>query len=107
LYEVTVDQLAEAHADGAYVLDVREPMEFVQARVPGAVLLPLSQVHAHLSALPRDRTIYVICATGNRSRTAATWLTHAGFDACSVAGGTMGWARSGRPVVSGREAGAA
>lgn len=28
-------------------------------------------------------------------------LSEAGVDACSVAGGTGGWQRSGRPVVTG------
>ena len=103
MHEETVDQLAAAMAEGAYVLDVREPLEFAQARVPGAVLLPLSQLHAHLGQLPRDRRIHVICATGNRSLTATTWLLQAGLDAVSVAGGTAGWLRSGRPIRSGRE----
>jgi rhodanese-related sulfurtransferase len=103
VHEVTIDQFAAAHAEGAFVLDVREPMEWVQARVPRATLLPMSQLHARLADLPRDRAVYVICATGNRSWTATTWLAHAGFEAYSVAGGTMGWARSGRPVLSGRQ----
>lgn len=105
--EVTVEELAAAHMHGAFVLDVREPVEFAQARVPGAVLLPLSQLHARIASLPADRTIYVICATGNRSRTAADWLVHAGLRAVSVAGGTLAWARSGRPLRSGPQEGVA
>lgn len=107
MHEVTVEQFAAAHEQGAFVLDVREPGEWLNARVPGARLLPLSHVHAHLSQLPSDQPIYVICATGNRSLTATTWLVHAGLQAFSVAGGTAGWARSGRPVLSGREEGVA
>ncbi len=99
--EVDVHELAAAHQDGAFVLDVRERFEYEAGHVPGARLIPMSNVHAQIGALPRDRRIYVICATGNRSYTAASWLLAAGLDACSVSGGTSGWARAGRPVVRG------
>lgn len=40
-------------------------------------------------------------ADGNRSVAVTGFLRNVGFDAYSVAGGTRGWARSGRPVVGG------
>jgi rhodanese-related sulfurtransferase len=43
----------------------------------------------------------VICASGNRSLAMTDVLRHAGYDATSVAGGTTGWVRSGRPVEEG------
>lgn len=99
--EVDVHELAAAQRDGAFVLDVRERFEYEDGHVPGARLVPLSTVHRNIAQLPRDRRIYVICASGNRSYTAASWLTSAGLDACSVRGGTSGWIRAGRPVVRG------
>jgi rhodanese-related sulfurtransferase len=50
--------------------------------------------------------VYVICATGNRSLTAADFLARAGVDAWSVAGGTAGWQRAGHQVIRGAHAGA-
>ncbi|WP_418606426.1 rhodanese-like domain-containing protein [Georgenia sp. SUBG003] len=44
--EVSIDQLAAAKADGAFVVDVREPGEYVQGHVAGAELVPLSEVPA-------------------------------------------------------------
>lgn len=99
--EVTLPQFAQAHADGAFVLDVREAAEYVTGHVPGAKLVPLSTLHARLDEVPRGERVYVICASGNRSRTATSWLTSAGRDAASVAGGTSGWVGSGRAVVFG------
>ena len=46
-------------------------------------------------------TVYVICAVGGRSLQAANYLAGRGIDAVSVAAGTDGWARSGRPTESG------
>jgi rhodanese-related sulfurtransferase len=105
--EIDLHAFAAAHADGGFVIDVREPFEYVTGHVPGAVLLPLSQVHAHLPELPRGERVFVICASGNRSKTAASWLISAGIEAVSVAGGTGGWIQLGRPVVRGPHAHAA
>jgi rhodanese-related sulfurtransferase len=99
--EIDVDRLARAHEDGATVIDVREPREFFDARVPGAVLVPMAQLSSRLHELDRDRPVYVVCASGNRSAAMADLLVANGYDAYSVAGGTAAWARSGRPVESG------
>jgi rhodanese-related sulfurtransferase len=99
--EVDLPTFMAAHADGAVVVDVREPHEYLAGHVPGAKLLPLAGVPARLGELPTDRSVFVICATGNRSLAAADWMHTAGIDAYSVAGGTSGWMRMGRPVVVG------
>ena len=39
--EVDLEAFAAAHADGATVIDVREPGEYVGGHVPGAVLMPM------------------------------------------------------------------
>ncbi|GAA6525511.1 rhodanese-like domain-containing protein [Intrasporangium sp. DVR] len=97
----TISELAAAHADGAPVVDVREPMEYVGGHVPGAVLMPMGQLPSRVHELDKTRTHYVICATGNRSQAMADFLRRAGVDARSVDGGTSAWAQSGRPVIAG------
>ncbi|GAB3140637.1 hypothetical protein GCM10027290_11780 [Micromonospora sonneratiae] len=99
--EVDIAAFAVAHANGATVIDVREPVEYAEGHVPGAHCVPLAQLPASLGSLPRHRTVYAICASGNRSRVAAELLERAGFDARSVAGGTAAWARAGHPVTRG------
>ncbi|MEV5693012.1 rhodanese-like domain-containing protein [Micromonospora globbae] len=102
--EVNLTDFAAAHADGAVVVDVREPFEYIEGHVPGARLVPLAQLPTALGDLPRNRPVYVICASGNRSLAAAQFLARAGIDARSVSGGTGAWARSGRPVATGPNA---
>ncbi|MFI6062173.1 rhodanese-like domain-containing protein [Streptomyces sp. NPDC051286] len=104
--EVDLDAFAVAWAEGALVLDVREPEEYRAGHVPGARLAPLSVLAAAAGEVPKDRPVYVICASGNRSQWAAERLAAVGVDAVSVAGGTSGWARTGRPLVTGPESGA-
>lgn len=96
--EVDLRAFAAAHSDGAFVIDVREPAEYVAGHVPGSQLVPMGRLSLHLGELPRDQRVFLICATGNRSLAAADCLARAGFDAVSVAGGTSGWQRLGKPL---------
>ena len=98
--KIDVRAFAAAHRDGAYVVDVREAYEYAAGHVPGARLIPMAAVHAHMADLPRNEPVYVICATGNRSLAAASWMTSAGIEAWSVAGGTSAWAQAGGPLVA-------
>jgi rhodanese-related sulfurtransferase len=102
--EVDVQHFSAAHADGAFVVDVREPHEYVSGHVPGARLVPLAQLGAAVHELPSDQPIYVICQGGNRSRAAARHLADLGRHAISVLGGTSAWIGAGRPVVRGGRA---
>ena len=99
--EVDVRAFAAAHRDGAFVVDVREPHEYAAGHVPGAGMIPMGSVHARMRDLPRSEPVYVICASGNRSLTAASWMASAGVTAVSVAGGTSAWASAGGPLVTG------
>ncbi|MFB6613207.1 rhodanese-like domain-containing protein [Streptomyces sp. NPDC056367] len=99
--EVDLETFAGAWTVGAVVLDVREPEEYRAGHVPGARLAPMSTLAAALPHVPKGRTVYVICASGNRSQWIADRLAAAGVDALSVAGGTRGWIGTGRPVVTG------
>jgi rhodanese-related sulfurtransferase len=102
--EIDQDGFAAAHAAGGYVLDVREPMEYVGGHVPGAVLIPMGTIGARAGELPTDTRIHVICASGNRSLAVTDALHRAGYDAVSVSGGTSAWRFAGRPVVTGTDA---
>ena len=88
-------------AGDIFVLDVRTPGEFAQGHVPGAVNVPVQELEARLSELDarKQEEIAVICASGNRSKTATALLRGRGFDrAMDVSGGTSAWVRAGYPV---------
>jgi len=103
----TIDELASARVEGATLVDVREPGEYLAGHVPGARLMPMGQLASMTEELDRSRPVYVICASGNRSRAMTDLLGRLGFDARSVDGGTTAWQTSGRPVVIGAHAGVA
>jgi rhodanese-related sulfurtransferase len=102
--EVDLATFATAHDKGAVVLDVRNPDEYVEAHVPGAVLIPLGELAVRQEDIPAGDPLYVICAAGGRSLTATKALIDAGYPAVSVAGGTNGWIERGGAVVKGESA---
>jgi rhodanese-related sulfurtransferase len=99
--EIDIDGLESALADGAALVDVRQPQEYAEAHVPGAVLVPMDQLVARIGELDKDEPVYVICKVGSRSAAVAEFLSVHGYDAVNVTGGTAAWVRSGRPYDQG------
>jgi rhodanese-related sulfurtransferase len=99
--EVDVQELATALDAGARLFDVREPDEYTDGHVPGAVLIPLGTVGDHVEEFRGDGPTYVICKSGGRSMRACEVLATNGITAINVAGGTTAWINSGRDVVTG------
>jgi rhodanese-related sulfurtransferase len=75
--------------DGAFLLDVREPVELAVENVPGAVNIPMGQLRSRLGELPRDREICVICRSAQRAYYATRILLQNGFKAKNVSGGML------------------
>lgn len=101
--EISVDELAEAIAAGARVVDVRETDEYLGGHIPGAVHVALGTVPDHVDAFRGDGPTYVVCKVGGRSLRACEFLADQGLDVVNVAGGTMAWTLSGRTVVDGAQ----
>src|SRR3954471_24165875 len=84
---------------GAVVLDVREPDEYEQGAIPGALHIPRGQLESNIEARVTDRStpLIVHCAGGTRSAFAAKTLQELGYtDVVSVAGGFNKWKDEGR-----------
>ena len=84
-----------------FLLDVREPFEWDIARLPGATLIPLGQLGARLTELPRDKKLVVHCKAGGRSAKAVGLLRDSGYeDAWNVTGGINAWSKEIDPEVT-------
>jgi len=104
--EVDLESFEAAWRGGATVLDVRNPDEYEEKHVPGAVLVPLPELGERIDEVPPGRPLYVICARGSRSRSAAEAMRlQMGWPVLNVSEGTEGWASSGRPLATGPEPG--
>ena len=64
---------------GARIVDVRSPGEFQSGAYPGAVNIPVQELEARLSEVPRDRPVVLYCASGARSAAAERILRARGY----------------------------
>jgi SulP family sulfate permease len=74
------------------IVDVREPREFRQGRVPQAHSVPLPCLLAGEWHLPHEETVILVCRSGRRSRRAACVLHDFGYENVAVLeGGMVAW----------------
>lgn len=72
------------------IIDVREPYEFRQGHIPGAVTLPLGRLQAKVVGMDRSKSYVMVCLSGSRSRQACGLLTQAGIEQVANLSGGMG-----------------
>ncbi|MDX2378532.1 MAG: ThiF family adenylyltransferase [Acidimicrobiia bacterium] len=91
---------AAAHiAAGAIALDVREPDEYEEGAIPGAIHIPRGHLEAQIEnrIVDKNAPVVIYCAGGVRSAFAAVTLAQLGFtDVESMEGGFGRWKDEGR-----------
>ena len=81
--------------ENTFVLDVRTEAEFYGplGHIDGAMLIPIDELSLRIDELneAKDKGIYVVCRSGNRSNVGKNILRENSFNAISVDGGMLAW----------------
>ncbi|MEM0963004.1 MAG: rhodanese-like domain-containing protein [Bacteroidota bacterium] len=95
------DDVVEAIAAGAQVIDARSDGEYASGHIDGAVHANVLSggFRQRVDGLEREETVYVYCASGTRSGRAASILEEMGFARVVNAGGLAELQRAGAPVT--------
>jgi molybdopterin/thiamine biosynthesis adenylyltransferase/rhodanese-related sulfurtransferase len=96
---VSTETAAERIASGYTVLDVREPDEYQEGAIPGAIHIPRGHLESQVENRLTDKTtpVLVYCASGVRSVFAANTLQDLGYETVvEMAGGFNRWKDEGR-----------
>jgi len=99
--QITVHDLAGWVEEGrdVTVIDVREPFEWGEGHIAGALHIPMREAGERRSQIPADRPKAVVCSGGLRSSTVISALKKAGLENWyNVSGGMTAWQKSGYPV---------
>lgn len=76
----------------AVLVDVREPYEYRDCRIPGSVNVPLSELPKEVGRLEGKKTVILYCRTGGRSSRACKELENRGFERVyNLSGGITAW----------------
>ena len=75
------------------VLDTREQDEFDEGHIPGAILIPYTEIEnkAEEMLTDKDKLILVYCRSGRRSKIAAESLSKLGYTNVKEFGGIIDW----------------
>ncbi len=95
-YETRLRELSEKN-----IVDVRTASEYNQGRLKGAILIDYYQrdFQARLTTLDKTKPVFVYCASGVRSNSAATMLIKLGFkEVYDLRGGFLAWRQAGKPI---------
>lgn len=102
ILRLTPDELAVRLRSAAapQLVDVREPWEWNVARLPGAILIPLSQIETLAPTLDATRETILYCHHGSRSLAAALQLEASGFSHIGhLEGGIDRWSTDVDPAL--------
>ena len=79
--------------EGYIILDVREQDEYDAGHIPGAILIPYTQIEEKSDTMlpDKDQLILVYCRSGRRSKIAAEALVELGYTNIKEFGGIIDW----------------
>ncbi|MEO1199120.1 MAG: rhodanese family protein [Pseudomonadota bacterium] len=87
-------------AQGALLVDVREADEHARSNIPGARLIPLSEIAGGTPDLGDAQTVVFHCRSGGRTMAASDHLTgRDGVKTYIMDGGLEAWRKAGLPVT--------
>lgn len=106
LRRVGTDRLAKMlEQEDMVLLDINSEEDAAKFWIdtPRRIYIPLSQLKARYTALPKDKKIVVVCLKGQRGPTAIRYLASKGFkDLQLLEGGVQKWVLEGRPIKKSR-----
>lgn len=99
---LSASEYKETDTDGAIILDVRTQREFDYGHVENAIVVDIYKrsFREEISKLDKNKTYFVYCKTGIRSRSAVNYMMQSGFKkVCNIEGGTNYLSRAGVQLV--------
>ncbi|AGS33890.1 pyridine nucleotide-disulfide oxidoreductase [Corynebacterium maris DSM 45190] len=83
-------EVEQAVADGWTLVDVRSEGEFARGTIPGAVNIPVDDLHGRMDELA-DQKVLAFCRVGQRGHVAVSLLENSGVEAANLDGGYLTW----------------
>ena len=92
MYQRTIEELQQDEREKV-IIDIRREADFLRETYPGAKHIYWEEFEAQRDEVPKDRPVYLICYTGERSDELARELLEEGYEVYSVQGGYRAYLR--------------
>lgn len=90
---INIEELELINQNDRVIIDIRSREDYEKETMPGAVHIPLDEFNVSQLDLNREKVIYVLCHTGERSKDVVDALQLAGFQAFNIEGGYRSYLR--------------
>lgn len=91
MQSVTIEEL-ETQTE-PFIVDIRTEDDYKRGSLQNAINIPMAQLKERMAQLPKNKTIYLLCHTGERSVDYVEMLDDAGYDAVNISGGYRSFLR--------------
>jgi len=104
IIEVSLNDAEKSILAASVLIDVREPGEYQQGHIAGAVNIPRGMLEFKMDTTaelePRDTAVVIYCKTSGRAALSAAALKDMGYtNVVSISGGYDAWVDAGKPIV--------
>ena len=90
---ITIEELEKLAPGEATIVDVRPEEEFRRGTFEGAINIPMKEFSDRMDEIPKDKPVWLLCHTGERSVEYVELLCLSGYDAGNVEGGYRAFLR--------------
>lgn len=90
---IEIKELVEMDPGLITIVDIRRQEDYERNTIPHAVNIPIEKFEDGIPDLIRDKPIYVLCYTGEKSEIIVECLEEAGYDAANITGGYRAFLR--------------
>ena len=90
---ITIEELEQLDPRTVTILDVRPEDEYRRGTFDGAVSMPMKEIPERMGEIAKEKPMYLLCHTGERSMEYVDFLEQNGYDAWNVEGGYRAYLR--------------
>lgn len=88
--EIDVNEIDKV--ENPFIIDIREDDEVKETgTINGALHIPMSEIKDRLTEIPKDRDVYILCRSGQRSKMTSSFLGMLGYKTVNLSGGIINY----------------
>ena len=84
---ITIGELEKLNSSKITIIDVRKFEDYKRGSIENSINIPISEFNQKIDTIPKDKPVYLLCYTGDKSIDITYMLSDLGYDAYNIEGG--------------------